>query len=705
MDSVEPPVCFSGAAYSPPSISKDIKLRIDLTVLIAAQDSWDISAAMAIPWEQTADFLRTSDRTIRPGGPTSYNPPRRIGQGPGDNTQDVTDFHPGQWNWSPANMPDVSFSNSGGSTLAKSKHRSYTCTSRQESEANSTPVVVPKRRDQSMMPKAISCSKDGLPLEQNLDLSWITHIYRTALERTNGGGSLKHGDYGPNRTRSHNTLQRLVSRNRPDAMMVTWPQQHKWLMDANAKKAAQKPAVPSPEDKTRDKPLYKSKTKSKVKNSLLMTDAEIEANSTRGHTPGLIDPRLGEVPGNRVPWLKQHPNAGKSMPRSTGGRRSGNNDSQDTGPSRSSTGQSLTNDISAASEASDQTDSEDDTVEVEDQSPNLCEDNEAVQALLLEQIGIVQGCRGTVPEAVDTATEEDGDNNNSKPRKRRRVGSAASQDAQSGHHLAVPTSLSLQGTSRLPPRRNAQARGIVMPPPTPAAPVAPRPRATRALLPRPSPLTPRTERQPISDDDLYDPHTIFEPRGPVLDPTTYLVFPRSSQNTPFRTRRQPTSQNTVLASNTPEAFTFKPPRQSVPPSVTPYPQPRSIVFTPTTCSAPIHADPRNYYTPPTFAPPEAIIQQAQNTNNISNLASNTPPPDLIPAGWSDYFNSYQFQALGEQHQSHPAILATNEHRLAPGNINSSGTYSDLTRGPNYDDAVGWSAEDQEEAASQRRRKP
>ena len=159
--------------------------------------------------------------------------------------------------------------------------------------------------------------------------------------------------YGPNRTRSHNTLQRLGSRNRPDAMMVTWPQQHQWLIDANAKKAAHKPAVPSPEDKTRAKPLDKSKTKSKVKNSLLMTDAEIKANSTRGHTPGLIDPRLGEVPGNRVPLPKQNPTAGKIMPRSTGGRRSGNKNSQDTGPARPSTDQSLTNDISAASQASD----------------------------------------------------------------------------------------------------------------------------------------------------------------------------------------------------------------------------------------------------------------------------------------------------------------------------------------------------------------
>ena len=91
-------------------------------------------------------------------------------------------------------MPDVSFSISAGFTLAIWKHRSYTCTSRQESEANSTPLVAPRRRGRSTMPEVTSCSKDGLPLEQNLDLFWITHIYRTALEPTNGGGFLKHGD-------------------------------------------------------------------------------------------------------------------------------------------------------------------------------------------------------------------------------------------------------------------------------------------------------------------------------------------------------------------------------------------------------------------------------------------------------------------------------------------------------------------------------
>ena len=164
---------------------------------------------------------------------------------------------------------------------------------------------------------------------------------------------------------------------------------------------------------------------------------------------------------------------------------------------------------------------------MEDQAPNLSEDDKAVQTLLLEQIGIVQGCRGRKLEAVDTAIEEDGDNNNSKPRTRRRVGSAASQAAQSGYHLPVPTSSSFRATSGLPPWRNGKIRGIVMPPPTSAAPAPPGARATRALLPRPSPSTPRAERQSIYDDDLYDAYTSSEPRGPPARPDN---IPRIPQN-------------------------------------------------------------------------------------------------------------------------------------------------------------------------------
>ncbi|KAI4220926.1 MAG: hypothetical protein L6R36_007263 [Xanthoria steineri] len=59
---------------------------------------------MVVPWEQDPEFVRTSDWAIQPGGPTTYNPPRPIGP---SGATDVTSFHPGQWNWSPQNMPNI----------------------------------------------------------------------------------------------------------------------------------------------------------------------------------------------------------------------------------------------------------------------------------------------------------------------------------------------------------------------------------------------------------------------------------------------------------------------------------------------------------------------------------------------------------------------------------------------------------------------
>ena len=74
----------------------------------------------AVPWTQTPDFRAATNTTLVPGGPTAYRKylpstdtaisdmtapvvPRRTGNSP----QDVTDFHPGQANWSRDNLPNV----------------------------------------------------------------------------------------------------------------------------------------------------------------------------------------------------------------------------------------------------------------------------------------------------------------------------------------------------------------------------------------------------------------------------------------------------------------------------------------------------------------------------------------------------------------------------------------------------------------------
>ncbi|KAL8865476.1 MAG: hypothetical protein Q9198_009305, partial [Flavoplaca austrocitrina] len=130
--------------------------------------------------------------------------------------------------------------------------------------------------------------------------------------------------YGPNRTSSSNTVQRLGSRNRSGAMMVSWTLQREGLKKSNERKrvhdyatlnAGEKPLGNSEGVLTKGKSASKTQAKKKtIKPSdmvtPLMTDAQKAANTTRGLTPGLINKDLGEVPGNRVPWPDQSKLAG-----------------------------------------------------------------------------------------------------------------------------------------------------------------------------------------------------------------------------------------------------------------------------------------------------------------------------------------------------------------------------------------------------------
>ncbi|KAL8755239.1 MAG: hypothetical protein Q9184_004859 [Pyrenodesmia sp. 2 TL-2023] len=58
-----------------------------------------IPASSTIPWDQTWEFLASSDWTIHLGAPTEYNPPRATGKG---RPADVTSFHPAE-----DNLPDI----------------------------------------------------------------------------------------------------------------------------------------------------------------------------------------------------------------------------------------------------------------------------------------------------------------------------------------------------------------------------------------------------------------------------------------------------------------------------------------------------------------------------------------------------------------------------------------------------------------------
>lgn len=148
--------------------------------------------------------------------------------------------------------------------------------------------------------------------------------------------------YGPNRKAHWNTIQKLVSRNRSPAMMVTWPQQRDGLKSSNEKRRVHDydslDPTEAPQDDPQEQPEAQSKGKGKAKSpetstaadaegkkkrtiknvdwvTPLMTEAQKEANTTRGLTPGLIHKDLGDIPGNRVPWPGQLSRAGKHRPK------------------------------------------------------------------------------------------------------------------------------------------------------------------------------------------------------------------------------------------------------------------------------------------------------------------------------------------------------------------------------------------------------
>ena len=78
--------------------------------------------------------------------------------------------------------------------------------------------------------------------------------------------------HGPSRPSSHNNIQMHISRNRPKWAMVSWF--HIALHEQS--------------NRAREEALK------------MLTQVQIDGNTTRGSTPGLKDPALGEA-GGRVP--------------------------------------------------------------------------------------------------------------------------------------------------------------------------------------------------------------------------------------------------------------------------------------------------------------------------------------------------------------------------------------------------------------------
>ncbi|KAL8941011.1 MAG: hypothetical protein Q9216_002491 [Gyalolechia sp. 2 TL-2023] len=220
-----------------------------------------------VPWDQTPEFLATSDWTIAPGGPTQYNPPRRVGYaGP----QDVTSFHPGQANWSEQNMPNILYVFRPPPNWITFK----------QNEAITRKLPPPKRDVHGNImyeqwprnpnnPEPLLDFKHLPDRVGTQEFWWVYEAWRRYDPRIRWKDIWMRQE-GSDRSLNvdGNGIQMLVSRNRASHRMITW--------------------------KTDDEPSSGTDWTEQ------MTDQQRRDNTTRGLTPGLINPALGEA-GGRIP--------------------------------------------------------------------------------------------------------------------------------------------------------------------------------------------------------------------------------------------------------------------------------------------------------------------------------------------------------------------------------------------------------------------
>ncbi|KAL9033904.1 MAG: hypothetical protein Q9180_005700 [Flavoplaca navasiana] len=304
---------------------------------------------MSVPWDQTDLYRTTGNRQILPGGPTAYNPPRPIGKG--ENAEDVTSFHPGQADWSPDNMPDILYMYKS----PQEREQFWKSAPKPAPKYDGNDIVYEKWPVPGKKPRKL-LDYPHLPNQIGTNEYWWVFEAWRRLDPRITWDDIFMRQYEPNRTSCSNTVQKLGSRNRRDAMMVSWTLQREGLKKSNERKrvhdyaslnAGEELSGKSEGVLAKGKPATKTQAKKKtIKPSdmvtPLMTDAQKAANTTRGLTPGLVNKDLGEVPGNRVPWPDQSKLAGhhhvkksRRAPRrkAIGSRRTDDQAMQSQGPS------------------------------------------------------------------------------------------------------------------------------------------------------------------------------------------------------------------------------------------------------------------------------------------------------------------------------------------------------------------------------------
>ncbi|KAL8945792.1 MAG: hypothetical protein Q9222_007717 [Ikaeria aurantiellina] len=204
---------------------------------------------MAIPWDQTPEFLRTSDRTIHPGGPTRYT---------------WQDFK---------RRPKVKGNRAARLPPEKKLPNGEPMYEQWPEEGKKTQVLL----DFKHLPDQIGTN----------EYWWVFEAWRRLDPRIRWRDIWMRQKAG-NRTLSStgNSIEMLVSRSRKHLAIVAW----------------------EPQNPNLNRHRRQSKNQRNVQEKL--TPWQIANNTTRGLTPGLRDPALGEA-GGRIPWPKMAKGAGK----------------------------------------------------------------------------------------------------------------------------------------------------------------------------------------------------------------------------------------------------------------------------------------------------------------------------------------------------------------------------------------------------------
>ncbi|KAI4180510.1 MAG: hypothetical protein LQ346_006976, partial [Caloplaca aetnensis] len=235
-------------------------------------------APSTIPWDQTPEFLASSDWTVHPGAPTEYNPPRTVGNG---GPTDVTSFHPAQATWSEDNLPDILYTYKPPTNWQKfyDNNAIRRLFPPPKTDANGN-IMYERWPGDANKPDPL-LDFPHLPDQIGTkEAWWVFETWRRWKD------ILMRQEY-PHRSAAPTNIQALVSHNRPAFKIASWhPQQSRVL------------GVPS----------------RGIEWLAEMSEEQQRRNTTRGLTPGLVDPSRGEE-GGRVALPKRSRGAGVSKGR------------------------------------------------------------------------------------------------------------------------------------------------------------------------------------------------------------------------------------------------------------------------------------------------------------------------------------------------------------------------------------------------------